>query len=155
MRKKTERPPKVTPLAENARIPRSVGLRLRWLKRRRRTGVLFHCTRRTTYRSATWKWSIVSVELGGRTLCSLDDTHVRHSRFTGVPPGTHVLGFRVIRGRRSRGTYFEQKVDLAAGDVFLALCEPAQPDVFYRKSPSEDTWRYRLIRSDTALGPLP
>ncbi|MFJ3277595.1 hypothetical protein [Streptomyces halstedii] len=127
-------------------------LRLRWLRRRRKTGVLLHWIMRTGYRAVTLKWSIVSVELGGTTLGSLGSPQFCDSRFIGLPPGSHDLGLRVIRGRRSRGTYCEQTVDLAPGDIFLALCEPVQPDVFYRKSPVEDTWQLRLVTSDEGAG---
>ncbi|MFJ6437274.1 hypothetical protein [Streptomyces sp. NPDC091416] len=96
----------------------------------------------------TLKWSIVTIEWGGKALCEMSGTTFKRPMFVDLPPGEYELAFRVIRARRNRGTVFREKVLLREGDILLALCEPIQPNVFYRKSPTEDTWRIRLVESD-------
>lgn len=96
---------------------------------------------RDSFRSVTLKWSIVSIECEGETLCEMNNTTLKRPVFIDLPPGRRELTFRVIRARKARGTLFKEEVTLREGSVFVALCEPIQPDVFYRKSPTKDTWK--------------
>ncbi|MFH9266032.1 hypothetical protein ACH4KN_17500 [Streptomyces sp. NPDC017546] len=82
----------------------------------------------------------------------MNNTSVKRPVFVDLPPGRHELTFRVIRAKRSRHTVFHEEIHLREGDVFLALCEPIQPDVFYRKSPTEDTWRIGVVDSVSGSG---
>lgn len=74
----------------------------------------------------------------------MNSTTFKRPAFVDLPAGNHDLTFRVIRARQSRETSFKKEVSLQQGDIFMALCEPVQPNVFYRKSPEEDTWRIGL-----------
>lgn len=138
-------PLKVDPLGRADALPRSVRKILRRSNRRGRTGLIFRCAMRDTFRSVTRKWSLVSIECEGKILCEMSNTSVKRPVFVELSPGRHELTFRVIRAKRSRNTVFHEEVSLREGDVFLALCEPIQPDVFYRKSPTEDTWRIGVV----------
>ncbi|MFF3391190.1 hypothetical protein ACFYW1_09720 [Streptomyces sp. NPDC002669] len=140
-------PLKVTCLGDDEKVPRRVRSALGRADRRGRTGLLFHADMRSSYRSFTFKWAIVLIECDGVEVCHKDGTTLRRPKFVDLSPGVHTLSFRVIRARRSRETFFEKEIHLRNGDVFVALCEPIQPNVFYRRSPEEDTWRLRKIES--------
>lgn len=142
-----EQPPRVSRTESGSKLPTSARFLLWYARRRGKSGLLFHCAMRDNFRSMTLKWSIVTIEWGGETLCGMSGTTFKRPMFVGLPPGEYELTFRVIRARRNRGTVFREKVLLREGDVFLALCEPIQPNVFYRKSPTEDTWRIGLVES--------
>jgi hypothetical protein len=42
--------------------------------------------------------------------------------------------------KASRSTSFLQVVDLEEGEILVALCDPVQSNVFYRRSPDVDSW---------------
>ena len=65
-----------------------------------------------------------------------------------LEPGVHDLRFSASRWNGS-GTSFRRCVDLTAGEVLVAVCEPVQPPVFYAKSPSADLWHLGV----TVTGP--
>ncbi|MER5499767.1 MULTISPECIES: hypothetical protein [unclassified Streptomyces] len=140
-----KQPLEVACLGDDEKVPRRVRSALGRANRRGRTGLLFHADMRSSFRSFTFKWAIVLIERGGVELCHKDGTTLRGPKFVDLSPGAHTLTFRVVRARRSRGTLFEKEIFLRKGDVFMALCEPIQPNVFYRKSPEEDIWRLRKI----------
>ncbi|MDX3682600.1 MULTISPECIES: hypothetical protein [unclassified Streptomyces] len=96
---------------------------------------------RDSFRSVTLKWSIVSIECEGETLCEMSNTTFKRPVFIDMPPGRRELTFRVMRAQKKRGTLFRQEATLVEGSIFVALCEPIQPNVFYRKSPVKDTWK--------------
>lgn len=137
----------VEPVERVDALPWSVKRILRRSNRLGRTGLIFRCAMRDSHRSWTRKWSIVSIECEGSVICRMGNTSLKRPVFVDLPPGRHELTFRVIRARRSRYTVFQEEIFLRNGDVFLALCEPIQPDVFYRKSPAEDVWRIGLADS--------
>lgn len=136
-----EQPLQVDHITGDDVLPRSVRFLLWRMKRAGRTGLLFRCAMRDSHRSVTRKWSIVSVESEGNRLCEMSNTTFKRPVFVDLPPGRHGLTFRVIRSSRSRSTLFHEEVSLGQGDIFLAMCEPIQPNVFYRKSPKVDTWK--------------
>ncbi|MFF9566250.1 hypothetical protein [Streptomyces sp. NPDC014685] len=140
-------PLKVIQFGDEEKIPWRVRSSLKRAARRGRTGIIFHAAMRDSFRSMTFKWSIVLIESGGVELCRKDGTTLKRPKFVGLSPGVHTLSFRVIRARRSRETFFEKEISLREGDVLVALCEPIQPNVFYRRSPEEDIWRLRKIES--------
>lgn len=143
-----EQPLRVIRTEIGSKTPASVRLLLWYTRRRGKSGLLFHCAMRDNFRSMTLKWSIVTIEWNGKTLCEMSGTTFKRPMFVCLPPGKYELTFRVIRARRSRGTVFREQVFLREGDVFLALCEPIQPNTFYRKSPTEDTWRIGILESE-------
>ncbi|WP_406412287.1 hypothetical protein OG923_25145 [Streptomyces halstedii] len=140
-----DQPLQVVQIGESEKIPLSARFLLWLTKKRGRSGLLFHCAMRDSFRSVTLKWSIVSVEREGETLCEMTGTTIKRPMFVKLPPGPHELTFRVIRASRRKGTLFTKKIILRKGDVFLAMCEPIQPNVFYRKSPQKDTWKMRQV----------
>ncbi|WP_329422729.1 hypothetical protein OG810_35745 [Streptomyces sp. NBC_01693] len=144
-----EQPLQVSRFEESERIPLSARLLLWWAKKRRRSGLLFHCAMRDSFRSVTLKWSIVSIECEGETLCEMTNTTIKRPMFIDLPPGRRELAFRVIRARKKMGTLFKEEVNLREGEIFIALCEPIQPNVFYRKSPAKDTWKVGQVGTVT------
>ncbi|MFK4103919.1 hypothetical protein ACI2L1_28330 [Streptomyces sp. NPDC019531] len=131
--------PSVKPLDGSKRLPLLVGWRLRRARRRRRTGVLVFAEIREPVRSLTYKAGIVSVREEGVELCSRG-RGAKTPRFIELPPGPHRLDFRVTRMKASRSTSFLQMVDLKEGEILVALCDPVQSNVFYRRSPDVDSW---------------
>ncbi|MER5633222.1 hypothetical protein [Streptomyces nitrosporeus] len=96
---------------------------------------------RDSFRSVTLKWSIVSIEHEGDILCEMNNTTLKRPMFIELPPGRRELTFRVARAQKSMSTLFTEEIALREGGIFIALCEPIQPNSFYRKSPTEDAWR--------------
>ncbi|MFJ4013851.1 hypothetical protein [Streptomyces sp. NPDC090026] len=121
--------------------------RLKWVsrfkifraRRRNATGMLFQADIREPGRSISLKWCSVSVDEGGKELCNAASTS-KIPRFVALSPGVHRLRFRVIRSARKNFTEFEREFTFEEGDILLVVCDPVQPNVFYRRSPKEDTW---------------
>jgi hypothetical protein len=137
--------PSVKVLDGSKQLPLLVGWRLRRARRRRRTCVLVFAEIREPVRSLTCKAGIVSVREEGVELCSRGRGRGRGRgaktpRFIELPPGPHWLEFRVTRMNASRSTSFLQVVDLKEGEILVALCDPVQSNVFYRRSADVDSW---------------
>ena len=93
---------------------------------------------RTPARSMSPKAPVVALREGADRLCV--SGHLSKSpKWVPLEPGVHELRFSATRGSGS-GTYFRLSVNLAPGEVLVAVCEPVQPSVFYAKSPSDDLW---------------
>ncbi|MFJ2886767.1 hypothetical protein ACIO53_12075 [Streptomyces sp. NPDC087305] len=103
------------------------------------TGVLLIAEIREPIRSFTDRAGIVSIREDGQRICSRD-RFVRAPKFVELAPGLHDLEFVVIRFRASRTSSFRRAVELQEGDVLVALCDPVQPNTFYRKSRTVDSW---------------
>lgn len=120
------------------RLPRLGRIRLRWARNHRRTGVLLCAVIRTPVRSVSRRAPIVALTEGADRLC-LCGQGSKWPKWVPLEPGVHELGFTVARWSGS-GTRFRRCVDLADGEVLVAVCEPVQPPVFYAKGPSDDLW---------------
>lgn len=138
----------VSNLAEYDKIPWTARMRLRRAIRRGRTGALLHAEIREPPQGVSLKSSVVSMR-------EPDGFHVYCGKMPKLPafvelkPGRHDLQFMVTRMRGD--TSFSRAVDLKRGDVLVALCEPIQPNVFYKRSPSTDTWRIGVVSPDGAF----
>lgn len=134
-----DRRPSVRPLDQSKRIPLLVRWRLRKAKKAGRTGVLLFAEIREPVRSLTFKAGITSLWEGDKELCARS-RDAKTPKFVELAPGPHHIEFKVIRLRSSNSTSFQQVVDLQEGDVLVALCDPVQAHVFYRRSPEVDSW---------------
>ncbi|WP_258572730.1 hypothetical protein [Streptomyces sp. KM273126] len=133
------RRPSVEALDESKRLPLLVRWRLRKEQHRRRTGVLLYAEIREPLRSLTYKAGVVSLWENGVELCSRSrDTKM--PKFVELPPGAHTFEFKVIRVRAGKSSSFQKVVDLDEGEILVAVCDPVQSNVFYRRSPDADTW---------------
>ncbi|MQY40978.1 hypothetical protein SRB17_90150 [Streptomyces sp. RB17] len=133
------RHPSVKALDESKRLPLLVSWRLRREQRRSRTGVLLFAEIREPVRSLTHKAGIVSLWEDGVELCSRT-RDAKMPKFVELSPGLHRLEFKVTRMRAGKSTSFLKVVDLQEGEILVALCDPVQSNVFYRRSPDADTW---------------
>lgn len=115
---------------------------LRRARRRSRTGVVLHAAIRQSPTSMTYQSSVVSVYEGSKRLC-MCSRNGRRPKFAKLPPGRHMLTFQVAR---LWGSTFTREVVLGPGDILVALCEPIQPNVFYKRSPTEDRWRIAVFK---------
>ncbi|MEU6355918.1 hypothetical protein ABZ896_42515 [Streptomyces sp. NPDC047072] len=131
--------PSVKALDGSQRLPLLVRWCLKRARRKGRTGVLVFAEIREPVRSLTHKAGIVSVREEGVELCSRD-RGAKTPRFIELPPGPHRLEFGVTRMKASGSTSFLQVVDLKEGETLVALCDPVQSNVFYRRSPDVDSW---------------
>ncbi|MFE0463094.1 hypothetical protein ACFW1A_27950 [Kitasatospora sp. NPDC058965] len=120
------------------KLPWTVRRRLARVRAEGRTGLLMHASIREPVRSMSLKSPVVSVAEHRQVLCSASkDGHL--PKFVALDPGTHRLQLAVVR-LRGGSTSCEQVVELAPGQVYLALCDPLQPNVFYHRSLPEDLW---------------
>lgn len=127
---------------------------LMWARRRQRTGVLLCAVIRTPVRSASGKAPIVSLREGNDRLC-VSDRYSRSPKWVPLEPGVHDLRFSVARWNGEPGTSFRRCVNLEPGDVFVAVCEPAQPRVFYAPGPSEDQWYLGVAGAEPVTASAP
>jgi hypothetical protein len=118
--------------------------RLRREQRRARTGVLLIAEIREPIRSFTDKAGVVSVRENGLEVC-FRDRYVKSPKFVALAPGLHEMEFMVTRLRVSGSSSFKRLVDLQKGEILVALCDPVQPNTFYRKSPTVDSWFIGVI----------
>ncbi|WP_149830196.1 hypothetical protein [Streptomyces tailanensis] len=99
---------------------------------------------REPLRSLTYKAGVVSLWENGIELCSRSrDTKL--PKFVELPPGAHRFEFKVLRVRAGKSTSFQKAVDLKEGQILVALCDPVQSNVFYRRSPDADTWEVGVV----------
>ncbi|MGX4692639.1 hypothetical protein [Streptomyces sp. JNUCC 63] len=131
--------PSVKALDESKRLPLLVRWRLRREQKGRRTGVLLFAEIREPVRSLTYKTGVVSLWENGVELCSRS-RDAKMPRFVALPSDSHRLEFKVTRVRARRSTSFLKVVDLQEGEILVALCDPVQSNVFYRRSPDMDSW---------------
>ncbi|MDV9173698.1 hypothetical protein R6V09_26800 [Streptomyces sp. W16] len=126
-------------LDEVRRLPSRARKRLRRVRRSGRTGVLLIAEISEPVRSFTDRAGVVSIRENGLEIC-FRDRFVKAPEFVELAPGLHDLEFMVSRPWANRISWFRRAVELRAGDVLVALCDPVQPHTFYRKSPSADSW---------------
>ncbi|UXX96764.1 hypothetical protein N7U49_42545 [Streptomyces sp. AD2-2] len=129
----------VRTLDEVERMPWRARKLLRRVQRSGRTGVLLVAQIREPIRSFTDKAGIVSIRESGQRICSRD-RFAKAPKFVELAPGFHDMEFVVIRFRASRTSSFRRAVELPEGAVLVALCDPVQPNTFYRKSRAVDSW---------------
>ncbi|MFJ8002713.1 hypothetical protein ACIQ7D_37415 [Streptomyces sp. NPDC096310] len=142
----TDSTPDVTELKEGNRIPWGARLRLRRALNRGRTGVLLGAEIREPPRSMSPNWSTVWIKKDGESLAACSKIE-RLPKFVDLTPGSHELIFIVTRTRKG-GTSFTKTVTLHPGEILVALCEPIQPNVFYKKSPAADTWKFGVFSNN-------
>ncbi|MFF8989461.1 hypothetical protein ACF09H_05710 [Streptomyces sp. NPDC014983] len=131
-------------LDESKRLPLLVRWRLRKEQHRKRTGVLLYAEIREPPRSLTYKAGVVSLWENGVELCSRSRDS-KMPKFVELPPGAHTFEFKVIRVRAGKSSSFQRVVDLDEGEILVAVCDPVQSNVFYRRSPDADTWVIRVL----------
>ncbi|WP_415949942.1 hypothetical protein [Streptomyces sp. KLOTTS4A1] len=117
----------------------SVRRRLRSIKRSGRTGLLLVSEIREPVRSFTFKAGVVSVHERGNELC-FGSRDSKRPKFVELEPGSHSLELRVTRMQAGRSTVASTDMELNAGDILVIVCDPVQANVFYRRSPSRDSW---------------
>ncbi|WP_328675012.1 hypothetical protein [Streptomyces sp. NBC_00343] len=137
--KKSSAPYSVGTFDEVKRMPWRAGKRLRRVQESGRTGVLLIAEIREPIRSFTDRAGIVSIRENGQKVCSRDRC-TKAPKFVELTPGFHDLEFMVIRFKESKTSSFRKTVKLREGDVLIALCDPVQPNTFYRKSRPVDSW---------------
>ncbi|MER7927392.1 hypothetical protein ABTY96_30330 [Streptomyces sp. NPDC096057] len=103
------------------------------------TGVLLVAEIRKPIRSFTDRAGITSIYENDVKICSRD-RFAKAPKFVELEPGLHDMEFVVIRFRASKTSSFRRAVELREGDVLFALCDPVQPNTFYRKSSAVDSW---------------
>lgn len=133
----------VHPLVELT-LPWRVRRKLRKVKRRGWTGVLMHGVIRTPLNSMSPQAPVVAVReaTSGRRL-GFSSPRSKSPKWADLLPGPHRLRFNAIRARSASS--FEWDVDLGAGDVLLAVCEPIQPWTIFGASPSTDRWYLGMV----------
>ncbi len=99
---------------------------------------------REPLRSLTYKAGVVSLRENGVELCSRS-RDAKMPKFVELPPGAHRFEFKVLRVRAGRSSLFQRVVDLEEGEILVALCDPVQSNVFYRRSPDADTWEVGVV----------
>jgi hypothetical protein len=116
-------------------------VKLPWLARRkvararrgRRTGLVLHGIIRTPPQGVTMRQPIVSVRESGHRLC-MASPWSKFRTWVSLPPGRHVLRFVTTRST------FEREIEIPAGRILVAVCEPVQPRTIFAPSPPEDRW---------------
>ncbi|MFE1989530.1 hypothetical protein [Streptomyces mirabilis] len=131
--------PVVEALDESRKIPWSVRRRLHRERKKGMTGVLLFAEIREPIRGLTNKSGVISLWENDAELCYRSST-ARKPKFVVLSPGPHRIDFRVLRLRKSKSTSFQKVVQLEEGDILVAMCDPVQPNVFYRRSPEADSW---------------
>lgn len=129
--------PRALDLSERGRIPFRARRKLRAKQRSHDTGVLLFSELREPARGVGGQWSVASIREGETLLCMCSRTSKR-PKFVPLTPGRHLLKLGVAR--TSGGTSFELAVELPKGGILVAICEPIQANVVYRRSPAFDTW---------------
>lgn len=137
--------PRTQELKEGEKIPWGARIRLHRALKKGQTGLLLHAEIREPPRSISPHWSTVWVSESGEQLCACSKVE-RLPKFTELKPGIHKIKFIVTR-RGKDDTSFAREINLGKGDIFVALCDPVQPNVFYRKSKEVDHWRLGIISS--------
>ncbi|WP_371660678.1 hypothetical protein [Streptomyces sp. NBC_00280] len=99
---------------------------------------------REPIRSLTHKAGVVSLWENDEELC-YRSRDAKMPKFVELPPGLHQFEFKVIRVRAGKSTWFQREMDLKEGEILVALCDPVQSNVFYRRSPDRDTWVVGVI----------
>jgi hypothetical protein len=142
--KGSDAPLSVRTLDEVKRIPWQARKCLRRAQKSGRTGVLLIAEIREPIRSFTDKAGVVSIRENGLEIC-FRDRFAKAPKFVELAPALHDVEFMVIRRKASRISSFRRAVELQEGDVLAALCDPVQPNTFYRKSRIVDCWFIGII----------
>lgn len=129
---------------DSGRLPRLGRIWLHWIRRRQRTGVLLCAIIRTPARSMARTAPVVALREGADRLCASGRSS-KGPKWVPLEPGVHDLRLSAVRPDGS-GTSFRRCVNLAPGEVLVAVCEPVQPPVFYAKSPTADRWHLGVTR---------
>ncbi|WP_329264992.1 hypothetical protein OG223_52460 [Streptomyces sp. NBC_01478] len=137
--KRSDAPLSVRTLDEVKQIPWRARKLLRRAQKNGKTGVLLIAEIREPIRSFTNKSGVVSIRENGLEFCSRD-RFAKAPKFVELAPGLHEMEFMVIRIKVSKTSSFRRAVELREGDVLVALCDPVQPNTFYRKSSTVDSW---------------
>ncbi|MGQ4483034.1 hypothetical protein [Streptomyces sp. SAS_276] len=131
-------------LDEVKKIPWRARKLLHRAQKNGKTGVLLIAEIREPIRSFTNKAGIVSIRENGLDICYRDRL-TEAPKFAELAPGLHDMEFMVIRMRASKTSSFRRAVELREGDVLVALCDPVQPNTFYRKSSTVDSWSVGIL----------
>ena len=141
-----EAPLSVFDLAD-LRLPWSVRRRVRVLKRRGRTGLIAHAI--LTPRGGRGRrppGPDITVHEGNIRL-SLSNADNHRPKWTQLPVGSHELTFRATRSGAS--SVLRYGIELAGGDIFVAVCRPIQPWTLFGANPESDEWYLGVVRGDS------
>jgi hypothetical protein len=116
--------------------------RLHRVRGRQLTGLLMQGIIRTPSRSMSSKHPAVSIREGDIGL-GMVTLSLQIPKWVPLAPGEHKLTFDAFRPTSSSS--FTRTIDLADGDVLVAVCEPIQPWTIFGKSPSVDHWYLDVV----------
>lgn len=126
------------------KLPWSVRRRVRRLKRRGRTGFLLGAILASGGggRGPRRPPQDVTVQ-GDNHRLSLSNQDSRRTVWTQLPAGGHQLTFRSTRP--GSASVFDYGVELADGDIFVAVCQPIQPWTLFGANPDSDDWYIGVV----------
>jgi len=136
-----EAPLSVFELAD-VRLPWSVRRRVRRLKRRGRAGIVLAAVMASGRRRMSSLDPTVSLS-GNSIRLSLSSVYVRRSDEVRCAAGSYQLTLRVARSRLRSS--FDYGIELADGDVFVAVCRPIQPWTLFGSNPESDEWYLGVV----------
>ena len=113
-------------------LPWLARVRLRRIRRQRRTGLLLHGVIGTSSRSLSAYAPLVVVLEGREVLCACSKTS-KLPKWVPRQPGTHEFEFRARNGR-SHST-FSRSFELSDGDILVAICRPIQDKWWFQQRP--------------------
>ena len=134
----------VRELDELKKLPWLARVRLRRIRRERRTGLLLHGIINTPARSMSHYAPVVGVHEGRERLAWCAAT-AKLPKWAARPPGVHEFKFHASTDR-TRST-FTRSFDLGDGDVLVAICKPIQDKWWFQQRQPADIWYLGILSS--------
>ncbi|OLR91961.1 hypothetical protein [Actinokineospora bangkokensis] len=132
----------VRPLS-GTRLPFLLRRKLRAKQRAGATGILYFAKFRVPPRNTLSRYyRVVTVFDGRSTLCG-SDPMTPASRWRDLPPGTHDLRF-VVQSFKDEAS-FHRSVQLAPGQVLVALCVPAHSFRPFAATTPPEVWYLGVV----------
>jgi hypothetical protein len=132
----------VRELGEMKKMPWLARLRLRRIRRERRTGLLLQGIINTSSRSWSHYAPIVGVYDGRDPLCHCSKTS-KFPKWVPRPPGAQELKFSAFTDRTHSA--FSRSFDLGDGDVLVAICRPVQDKWWFQQRQPADIWYLGIL----------
>jgi hypothetical protein len=132
----------VRELSELKKIPWLARVRLRRIRRERRTGLLLHGIINTSSRSMSHYAPVISVREGRERLgwCA---PAAKLPKWAARAPGVHELKFYASTDRTHSS--FKRSFDLRDGDVLVAICRPIQDKWWFQERQPADIWYLGIL----------
>ncbi|MEV6607214.1 hypothetical protein [Kutzneria sp. NPDC051319] len=127
---------------DELRLPLAVRRRVRRLTRSGRAGVVLGAIMTPGRRRPTSLDPTVSLRGNGIRL-ELSNQHSRRSVARGLAAGGHGLTLRAWRATSE--SFFEYGIELADGDVFVAVARPIQPWTLFGPRRESDEWYLGVV----------